>query len=130
MPVSYEIDREAGRIETRCTGDVTLDDVLRHFEQLRADPSTPDRLDVLLDLEGMTSIPESTDLHQVTRAVDRLTVKLRWGACAIVASRDSLFGMSRMFAVFSEGLFAQTQVFRERQAAERWLAAARPPTRR
>lgn|SRR5262245_31400000 len=122
MPVSYEIDRAAGRIDTRCTGDVTLDEVMRHFAELRADPSTPERLDVLLDLDGTTSTPESPQLRQVTRAIDQLTAKLRWGACAIVASRDSLYGMSRMFAVFAEGLFAETQVFRDRQAAERWLA--------
>ena len=125
MPVSYVIDRETGRIETRCAGAVTLDEVLRHFEELETDPSTPARLDVLLDLDGMTSVPERTDLHQITQAVDRLTAKLRWGACAIVASGDVLFGMSRMFTVFAEGLFAQTQVFRERRAAEHWLATAR-----
>ena len=125
MPVSYEIDRAAGRIETRCTGDVTLDEVMRHFEELEADPSTPGRLDVLLDLDGMTSVPERTNLRQVTQAVDRLTARLRWGACAIVATSDVLFGMSRMFAVFAEGLFAQTQVFRERRAAEHWLATTR-----
>jgi hypothetical protein len=123
MPVTYQLDPEAGRVETRCTGGVTLDDVLAHFRALEADPALPQRLHVLLDLTEMTSLPDRIQLKSVTRAVDQLCDRLRWGACAIVASRDALFGMSRMFEVFTEGLFAQTHVFRGRGEAERWLAA-------
>jgi hypothetical protein len=123
MPVTYHLDRARGCVETVCTGPVTLGEVLQHFREIEADDSLPGRLDVLLDLGPMTSLPESEQLRDVTRAVDRLRAKVAWGACAIVARRDALFGMSRMFEIFTEGLFARTRVFREREAAEDWLAS-------
>ncbi len=125
MPVIYQINYEDSIIETHCTGEVTLAEVLDHFRQLETESSLPERLDVLLDLDEMTSLPESAELQEVTRAVERLKAKVDWGTCAIVANRDALFGMIRMFEVFVEGLFVRTRVFRLRKDAERWLAATR-----
>jgi hypothetical protein len=70
MPVTYQINREACFIETYCTGTVTFDEVMDHFEQLEAEAALPERLDVLLDLEGATTLPESGQLLEVARAVD------------------------------------------------------------
>jgi len=92
-----------------------------HFLELEADPALPKRLDVFLDLDKTTSLPESDQLQDVTRAIERLQAKVEWGSCAILASRDALFGMSRMFEVFADGLFSRSCVFREREEAERWL---------
>jgi len=128
MPVSYHLHPEAGFVDTRCTGALTLDEVMRHFEDLEADPVLPRRLDVLLDLDDVTSLPESGQLREITGALERLQTRVVWGACAIVAGRDALFGMSRMFAVFTEGLFARTRVFRRRPEAEHWLAQDRSRT--
>ena len=128
MPVTYQINREARFIETYCTGVVTFDEVMGHFEQLEAEAALPERLDVLLDLEGVTTLPESGQLLEVARAVDRLKAKLEWGACAIVASHDALFGMSRMFEAFVEGSFARIAVFRKREDAKGWLACCRAPS--
>ena len=127
MPVTYQINRKTGFIETRCTGEVTLDEVLSHFQQLEVEPSLPKRLDVLLDLAEMTSLPESDELLEVTRAVARLKTRVEWGACAIVANRDALFGMIRVFEAFAEGLFARTHVFRKRADAKHWLACNQLP---
>lgn len=127
MPVAYKINRAAEFIETHCTGEVTLDEVLDHFRQLETEPLLPKRLDVLLDLDEMTSLPESDELLEVTRAIGRLKSKVDWGACAIVANRDALFGMIRMFEVFAEDLFFRTHVFRTRGDAKQWLAGNRPP---
>jgi len=122
MPVTYQINHKAGFIETRCTGLVTFDEVMRHFEQLEAESSLTGRLDVLLDLTETTSLPETAQLQEVAQFVKRLKAKLEWGACAIVASRDALFGMSRIFEVFAESLFHRICVFRERKEAQQWLA--------
>jgi len=83
MPVTYMLDRDAEFIETQCVDDVTLEEVLDHFRELEADPALPKRLDVFLDLERMTSIPSSDQLRDVAFAVDRLKIKIEWGACAI-----------------------------------------------
>jgi len=125
MPVTYQINHETAFIETHCTGEVTLDEVLDHFRQLEAEPSLPRQLDVLLDLDKTTSLPESPQLMEVTRAVERLSAKVEWGVCAIVANRDALYGMSRIFEVFAERQFDHISVFRDREDAKRWIASNR-----
>jgi hypothetical protein len=125
MPVTYQIDHESGLIRTRCEGDVTFAEVVGHFRELERDADLPARLDVLLDLTEMSSIPESHQLRSVASEVARLRQRLEWGSCAIVASRDVLFGMSRMLQVFVEPNVASAKVFRELDQARRWLASIR-----
>jgi hypothetical protein len=126
MPVHHHFDRELCLVRTRCEGDVRFEEVMRHFRDLEGDASLPARLDVLLDLTGMRSLPETGQLRSVAGEIDRLQGRVAWGACAIVAADDAPFGMSRMFHVFAEAHFARSSVFRELGEAERWLAAQSP----
>jgi hypothetical protein len=125
MPVVYEIDKENKIIRTRCTGPVTLEEVVDHFRTLAQDPDAPECLDVLLDLSEETSIPTKEELEDVTRALHAAQSKVQFGFCAIVAVRDALFGMARMWEVFAEQYFRGTYVFRSRPEAEAWLAQHR-----
>ncbi len=127
MPVTYQFDREFPLVRTRCAGDVTFAEVMSHFRELERDASLPARLDVLLDLTEMRSIPESDQLRSVASEVEHLQQRVKWGSCAIVASSDVLFGMSRIFRVFAQAHFANSNVFREIDQAERWLASLRSP---
>ena len=86
----------------------------------------PPRLDVLLDLTKMTSLPESGQIRLVADTLSGLREKTSWGACAVVAKQDVLFGMSRMFGVYAEPVFTRVHVFRERDEAKRWLAGGAP----
>ena len=67
MPVHYEIDEARSLIRTRCTGYVTLSEVLDHFHRLEAQAISPLRLDVILDLSEITSLPTSDQLRTVSR---------------------------------------------------------------
>lgn len=119
MPITYVI--ENGSIHTRCFGDVRLFEVVDHFQQLERDPNCSSTLDVFLDLSDMTSLPESGDLRQVAEAIARVQNVVKFGACAIVAPRDALYGMLRMFEVYAEEYFRVTRVFRSESEAEVWL---------
>ncbi len=121
MPVCYSIDAGSRLIRTTGTGQVTLDEVLRHFDELAADPQAEGLLDVLLDLTECSSLPTSEQLRSVAARIGQLGGRLRFGRCAIVADRDALFGMIRMFAVFVEDLFGAVHVVRTRAEAEVWL---------
>jgi len=127
MPITYKIDSESNSIRTNCVGDVTLAEVLDHFRVLEADPSLPDGLDVLLDLSGMTSLPNSNQLRSAAERIGQLRSKVSWGICAIVANSEVLFGMIRMFEVYAEDFFAATRVFRKLSDAEAWFRSARTP---
>jgi hypothetical protein len=128
MSITYQIDKTNRIIRTRCSGPVTLEEVIDHFHQLERDPDCPDRLDVLLDLSEETSVPEKEDLRDVAREIGRIRWKVQFGACAIVARSDVLFGMLRMFEVFAEQYFYDSSVFRTVSEAEAWLASHNPMT--
>jgi len=100
---------------------VTLEEVLAHFRDLVRDPDCPRRLDVLLDLSEETSLPESEQIKIIAYEVSRVRERVEFGTCAVVACSDALYGMIRMFQVFTEKLFAETWVFRSLPEAEAWL---------
>jgi hypothetical protein len=125
MPVTYQIDAASGIIRTRCVGAVTLEEVIAHFRDLIRDPDCPRRLDVLLDLTEETSLPESEEIRIVAYEISRLRERVEFGMCAVAACRDALYGMLRMFQVFTEELFGETWVFRSLAEAEAWLAERR-----
>ena len=126
MAVTYWIDKCNGIIHTSCTGQVTLEEVIDHFRALERDPDGPSHLNVLLDLSEQTSIPEKANLQDVTSEIRRIRGRVEFGTCAIVACRDALFGMLRMFEVFAEQLFSETCVFRSKAEAEAWLFSKHP----
>jgi hypothetical protein len=121
MPIVYRIDPAAGLLETACQGDVALEEVLQHFAELGT-LTLPPRLDVLLDLSDMTSLPDSGQIRIAADTLTGLRHKTSWGACAVVAKQDVIFGMSRMFGVYAEQVFARVHVCREPDEAKRWLA--------
>jgi hypothetical protein len=126
MPVTYRIDKANGIIRTRCIGPVTIEEVINHFRVLARDPDCPDHLDVLLDLSEQTTIPEKENLREVACAMYKVRGRVQFGACAIVANTDVLFGMVRMFEVFAERYFRESHVFRKVREAEAWMTSKRP----
>jgi hypothetical protein len=121
MPVTYSIDVNRKLIATSCGGAVTFAEVLDHFRSLVADPACSGRLDVLLDLSELKSLPETPQLQSLGPTLGMVRGKAQFGDCAIVARTDVLFGMMRMFAVFAEKHFREIQVFRVVAEADRWL---------
>jgi hypothetical protein len=112
MPVTYAIDAQERVIRTRCIGMVTLAEVVGHFRELERDPDCVGRLDVLLDLSETNSLPRTQDIQAIPNELARIREKIRFEACAIVASTDALFGMLRMFEVLAERYFRVIHVFR------------------
>jgi len=133
MPVTYSINGEALLIRTKCSGNLTLQEVLNHFRTLRDDPACPDRLDVLLDCTEIINLPQSRQLEAVGCEIRNLRKRLRFGFCAVVAPRDALFGMLQVFAVIAQDYFREICVLRSTEEAETWLnshrgSAADPPS--
>jgi hypothetical protein len=125
MPVHHEIDRQRRLIRTTCTGAVNLAEVSQHFRALEAERELPDRLDVLLDLSATSAVPDSEQIQLIAAEIRRLLGRVRWGVCAIVATRDLVFGVSRVLEVRAEDAFTAIQVFRAADAAEAWIASER-----
>ncbi len=125
MPVTYTIDTKEGLLRTQCVGPVTFDEVVGHFRELGLDPECGGNLDVLLDVSETTSLPESGQVHAVGYEVQKIQEKVRFDACAVVATRDALFGMMRIFEVVARQYFREIRIFRVAVEAEAWLASQR-----
>lgn len=123
MSVTYKIDAARRTVRTKCVGLVTLQEVIDHFRTLEQDPECPDILDVFLDLSEMDSLPASREISTVINEVKRIRGQVRFGACAILASRDALVGMMRVFETMAEECFRVTCTFRVASEAEAWLVS-------
>jgi hypothetical protein len=102
-----------------------MQEVLNHFDDLEQDPHCPVCPDVFLDLSEVESLPETPQLSMVVRALRRIRPKVSFGACAILARRDALVGMMRIFEVLAEEVFRSTATFRDAREAEIWLVSHR-----
>lgn len=72
MPVTDKIDAEKKIIRTKCTGDVTLQEVMDHFRCLSRGPNRPQRLDVFLDLSEAESVPDTRQIFLVVSQLKRI----------------------------------------------------------
>jgi hypothetical protein len=126
VPVIYSIDPTRQLIRTACVRPLTFAQVIDHFRQLNEDPACSGRLDVLLDVTDVDSLPDSSQLGAVGTAVIAIRKKVRFGSCAIVADRDALFGMMRVFEVKAGDYFEAIRVFRGTVEAEMWLSFQTP----
>ena len=123
MPVTYSIDLDRKVIRTTCTSPLTFADVVGHFRALQQDPLCFGQLDVLLDLSTADLLPESSQLSAVTGELSSIRDKVRFRSCAIVTSRDAMFGMMRMFEAMARPYFLAIRVFRVGSEAEAWLTS-------
>jgi hypothetical protein len=123
VSVTYKIDAKRRTVRTRCVGLVTPQEVIEHFRALEQDPECPDVLDVFLDLTELDSIPETNQISAIVCEMKRIRGQVSFGACAILASRDALIGMMRVFEVMAEECFCVTCTFRAANEAEAWLVS-------
>lgn len=123
MPVTYRIDATRKLIRTTCSSPLTFEEVIGHFRTLNADPTCFGHLDVFLDVSTADTLPQSSQFAGINAELRILRDKVQFGACAIVATRDGMFGMMRMFEVLSAQYFKAIRVFRDSVEAEVWLAS-------
>lgn len=125
MPVTYIIDTAGKLIRTTCSSPLTLAEVIDHFRALKEDPACGGQLDVLLDVSEADAVPGSKELAVVRAEIAAIRMKVQFGACAIIATRDAMFGMMRVFSVIGERVFRSIHVFRGAAEAEAWLVSQR-----
>ena len=119
-------------MQNRELGSSQSDRAERVVIQLSYDPRCPPEADVRLDLTRVTSIP---NVGQIRTAADRAgdaARRVRFGALAIVAHNEDLFGVARLFEMFTRRVFTRSRVFATLQEADAWLESpdAAPGPRR
>lgn len=123
MPLSRRFDPAAGRVVVEIRGSFEAGATLRVLEEVLADPRWKPGFDLLIEYQEVqpssgtpTVVRESSQ-----RAVD-LASLLEGSRLALVAGQDAMFGLNRMFQAYADESPLTISVFRERAAAEQWLA--------
>jgi hypothetical protein len=127
MPITYEIDLARALVRTTLSGLVTFPEVMAHFTALESDPQRLGIMDVLLDIRGMTSIPETDQLRRAAGRLHPERTRLQYGVCAIVATDPASVSTGKLFAVFARERFRATTVVATLEAAEQWLMVVSRP---
>jgi hypothetical protein len=128
MPITYQIDSERALVRTTIAGFVTFPEVMAHFAALEADPNRTGPMNVLIDIRGLTSVPETGQLRRAANRIDPERSPLQYGVLVIVASDPAAVGTGKLFAVFARERFRATTIVPTVEEAERWLQDQdRPP---
>jgi hypothetical protein len=122
MPTSYRIDPAKRVALTRGWGEVTDDEMLQYYLDLAADPEFDPGFCQLGDLTGVSRPSMST---ATVRRAASLAVFHPSARRALVATKDVVFGVARMFAIMSDQHGQNVRVFRSKDEAVAWLTEER-----
>ena len=136
LPLDYQISPEYRLLRSRAWGVLTHPEITAHRLRFTSDPAFQPDFDQLYDLREVTSIAATVEQIREISSHSPFSSKSRR---AIVATRDAVYGMARMFALQHEttGL-EEIRVFRSIEEAQEWLglnadspeseaASAQPP---
>lgn len=120
MPITTRIEADTGIVRYVITGEIKVQEVLSAVGSIYRDPAYPSPLRALCELAGAKPMLDADDVRSVVgftgyhRPADA-------GRLAIVAPEDLSFGLSRMYEILSSEQGVETKVFRDVEAARRWL---------
>jgi hypothetical protein len=122
MPMQVHYDPRTGILFGVCTGRITLAEYEVALRGIVTSSEHPPDADVLWDLRDVDYSAVDTDYVNDLIAIRGKYPQRGKAKIAVVAREDVGFGLSRMFSMFSDTLPQAVGIFRDRDAAERWLA--------
>lgn len=122
MPIEAKVDERWGLVEIVIAGEVTESELAGAADRYFSESWAALPLG-LLDLREVVATDVSASLirEAATRAASQVDPHLESGKFAIVAPRDFLFGMARMYEILRSDSPVEVRVFRDRQEALLWL---------
>ena len=122
MPVHYEIQGAVLRMNLE--GEYEPEDIRRTFLAAMNDPNCPKRVALLVDVRRSEVLAkrEPGQIQTVAQGLGPFGERLGH-RCAVVATDDLHYGLTRMGSAYSGGVGIDVQVFRDPDAALSWLAS-------
>jgi hypothetical protein len=119
MPCSYRIDKERRLVIGVGMGTVTKEDIILYLRSMQNDDAFDPHYDKIEDTRNVTELKvNNVDLQEISQII----ILDKSARRALVASRDLMFGVSRMFEAYrgseQEGNFG---VFRTKDEALQWI---------
>ena len=125
MPIFSQIDSSLGVVFSTFQGVVTANDLLTQIEVIHTDPAFQPSFNHLVDMRGATRFDVSSEGIRLVSTHSAFNEKSHR---AIVAGKNDIFGMARMYQSFREWYDKpdQVRVFRDMEEARRWLGFETP----
>ena len=124
--IRFSIDADVRTRVAEFTGTVDDAELLGSYAELTTNPDYDESLDDLVDLRGLERLDVSSEsirrLVSMFTPLDGVAPNTR---LAIVAPRDDVFGMARMYQILRSDAPEEIAVFRDRAEADAWLAGHR-----
>ncbi len=120
LAITYSIDPNSRTLSIISIDEVNDAQVVVFFENLLADPRFTPGLNLLMDMTLQSGVPGSQLIRDTARRIEGK--EFSFSRIAIVANRDALFGVARMFEVYAEKATTAVRTFRSRDEALEWIA--------
>ena len=121
---SIKIDKDKKLAQIRARGRVNVLELKDIFLETVEHEDWQSGFNMLCDYSNIENFDVSTkDIDDITEwqfSIDKL---IGDGRCAVIASKDSVYGMSRMWEILSSERSQQICVFRQMNDAINWLGS-------
>jgi hypothetical protein len=122
MGYELHIDREGHLARISLLGQISVEEQQRWLDALVGHPDWSPGFDMLVDTRKLGGLMLSYDqTRAAAQHAKRLDERLGDGRHAVIGDTDMLFGCARMGEQLSRPCSRQIAVFRDVEAAERWL---------
>jgi SpoIIAA-like len=119
MSATYRLNDDV--VEMTLNGTTGIDEVIQTFHQALDDSNTPEEFVLLLDVRESSSLATrpTSEIIKVAEYLGPFQDRVK--RCAVLATENIHFGLSRLGAVYSETAGVMTSVFRDKEEAIDWL---------
>lgn len=120
MPLTFDVDHDAGIVFTQADGLVTPEDLRRHVERLAATQGRPPL--ELADFSDQVHITVPPDaVRNAAWTLSDTDTPQPNSRLALVGRSDAVYAVLRLFQAHRDVEGLEIEVFRERDAAMAWL---------
>ena len=122
MPILYRIVPDKKVAYIKASGNVSVDEIMIEGARMFAETEWENGFNILCDYREITEFDLSNeDIHKVTDQ-DKLHEPIfDKSKCAVVATSNLVFGLSRMWEILSQNTNLTTMVFKDIREAIDWL---------
>jgi hypothetical protein len=121
MAVTYSIEPGERIVYLTVTGESSLAEWEAAMSAALADPAYQKGFNFLSDRRAQTNVPDTGFTKGAIAFFQAHSSEFDGCRLAAVSDRDAVYGMSRMFAMLSEGTCVRVEAFRDYEDARRWL---------
>jgi len=121
MPITFRIDRDAGIVRTRISGQFSAAEVTAYRDQLFSDPDYHPGMLGFVDCREVEALPSADTLQLLALEITRRQEAVGATRVAVVVASEAAYGLMRMYEVYTAATVIKVKAFRDEAGALAWL---------